>query len=307
MDRAAAETFDPKGVFLGPKDGRPRILHTMLRTHDPEALARFYVEGFGMDLLARVTLEGRRCDAVFVGFEGENRGAPMELVRYWDDDEAPYTHGTGYGHVAVSARDVPAVFDKVMSLGASVVMAPGVLVPGGPCCAFVKDPEGYTVEIVAVWDGSEAHDPDAPPFDPRHLVLGPRDGRPRVMHTNMKIKDLDATFRFYVETLGMQVQERVDVEVRRATGVFLGFNDDDAGRQLELANYWETPEPYTHGTGYGHVAIGVPDVLATMDRLEAIGAPILRRPNPLFDGSPRVGFVKDPDGYEVELIETAEA
>jgi lactoylglutathione lyase len=181
------------------------------------------------------------------------------------------------------------------------------MVPGGPCCAFIKDPNGYVVEIVAAWDGTEARTPDTPEFDPSHCVLGPRDGQARVMHTNMKVKDLDATFRFYCEGLGMQVLDRVDVEIRRATGVFLGFNRDDAGRHLELAHYWDTPAPYTHGTGYGHVAVGVTDVPAMIERLEALGAPVTRRPDPLFDGSPRVGFVKDPDGYDIELIETASA
>jgi lactoylglutathione lyase len=76
---------------------------------------------------------------------------------------------------------------------------------------------------------------------------------------------------------------------------------------LELACYWDPPEPYTHGTGYGHVAIGVPDVAATVARLEGLGAPCTRRPCAGASGAPVVAFVKDPDGYDVELIETAGA
>jgi lactoylglutathione lyase len=144
---SSANGFKPDSAIMGPKDGRARILHTMLRVTDLETAVRFYVEGLGMQVLARVEIEARNATAVFVGFDGEDAGAPVELTRYWDE-QRPYTHGTGYGHVAVGVTDVPAAFARLEALGAEIIMRPGTMVPDGPCCAFVRDPDGYAVELV---------------------------------------------------------------------------------------------------------------------------------------------------------------
>jgi lactoylglutathione lyase len=144
-------------------------------------------------------------------------------------------------------------------------------------------------------------------FDPRRVIRGPKDGRSRIMHTMLRVRDLDASLRFYVEGLGMTVLERVDIEVRRATGVFIGFQATDVGRLLELTWYWDAEEPYTHGSGYGHVGVAVPDVAAMFDRLTALGARGVHPPAVLFEGAPARAFVKDPDGNDVELIEAPAA
>ena len=141
-------------------------------------------------------------------------------------------------------------------------------------------------------------------FDPKLWVWGARDESPRFLHTMIRVKDFEASMRFYVDGLGMTVLDRFDVPVRRSTGVFLGFADYAAGGLLELAQNWDAEGPYSHGTGYGHIAIGVPDIMAMVAKLEAMGSEITLRPKVLLAGGPHVAFAKDPDGYSVELIET---
>lgn len=147
MTAAAQIALEGEPIIPGPRDGRARILHTTKRIADIDRALRFYVEGLGMTELQRTEIPARRVTSIFVGFPGEDTGAPVQFEKAWDAD-ADYSHGTGYGHVAVGTADVPALFARMQALGAGVIMAPDVLVPGGPCCAFIRDPDGYAVEIV---------------------------------------------------------------------------------------------------------------------------------------------------------------
>lgn len=131
-----------------------------------------------------------------------------------------------------------------------------------------------------------------------------RDGTaPRFLHTMIRVKDFDASLRFYLEGLGMRVLDRFDVESRRASAVYIGYNDYAAGGLVELTSYWDEP-PQPGGAPNFHIAIGVPDVPAMVEKLEALGAEVSLRPKVLMEGGPEVAFVKDPDGYSVELIQT---
>jgi lactoylglutathione lyase len=141
-------------------------------------------------------------------------------------------------------------------------------------------------------------------FDPKLWTWGTEETKPRILHTMIRVKDFDAALLFYVEGLGMQVLRHFDVPVRRITAIFLGYGDVSDGRCLEVVRSWDTQGPHTHGSGYGHVAIGVPDVSGTLSRLEAMGAEVTLRPTVLVSGAPCIAFVKDPDGYTVELIQT---
>lgn len=141
-------------------------------------------------------------------------------------------------------------------------------------------------------------------FDPR-WVWGTNDSKPRFLHAMIRVKDFDAALRFYTDGLGMkQLSNRFDVEARRVTAVYLGFEDFSAGGCLELVQRWDVTEPYTHGTGAGHFCIGVPDMDAMVARLEGMGAQFTMRPTRLLEGAPLVAFFSDLDGYTVELIQT---
>jgi lactoylglutathione lyase len=140
-------------------------------------------------------------------------------------------------------------------------------------------------------------------FKPEYWGWGTNDEQPRVLHTNLRVKNFEAALRFYVEGLGMKILSEFEVPVRRVTGKYVGFGDFHNGGVLELTKLWDVDE-YTHGTGYQHVAVGVPDVTAMLDKLEGMGYEVTTRPTILLKGAPEVGFVKDPDGYFVELIQT---
>jgi lactoylglutathione lyase len=143
------------------------------------------------------------------------------------------------------------------------------------------------------------------PLDPRLWVWGANDTHRRFLHTMIRVRDVDASLAFYVDLLGMKkLGEPFDVPSRRTTGLFIGFDSYAAGGCLELVRAWDAQGPYTHGTGYGHISIGVPDMDELVARLDAAGVEFTLRPAPLLAGGPKVAFIKDPDGYAIELIQT---
>lgn len=146
---------------------------------------------------------------------------------------------------------------------------------------------------------------DAPStaFNPDYWVWGEDEYEPRFLHAMVRVRDVDAALRFYIDGLGMKVLDRFDIESRRVTGIFIGYAGYRQSALLELAHKWDNDEPYSHGTGYGHVAIGVPDLPGTAARIEALGFEVTDPPKVLLAGGPMVAFVKDADGYAVELIQ----
>jgi lactoylglutathione lyase len=129
---------------------------------------------------------------------------------------------------------------------------------------------------------------------------------PHFLHMMVIITDIERSLRFYRDGLGMKLLGGFDVEERRVTALFVGYK---AGAMaIELAYYWDHPaDPVTHGTGFRHIALGVPRLEETVARLEALPAEIYMRPTTLVEGMPRAAFVKDPDGYLVELFQTLNA
>jgi lactoylglutathione lyase len=225
----------------------------------------------------------RSDDTAFIGFPAKGSGAPVELVA----TGSPQTHGTGYGHVAVGVASVGESFERLTAMGAEVIMGPGIVTPGGPNCAFVRDRDGHAIELVE----TRTSESENTGFDPNDVILGPADGRRRILHTMLRISDVDAAIRFYVDGLGMKLLERIEIAFRGGvTGLFVGY-DARGGHQLELSCYAQMSEPYTHGTGFAHITVAVPDLAATLDRLVAQGV------------APVDGLVHDPDGYGFRLVQ----
>jgi len=132
--------------------------------------------------------------------------------------------------------------------------------------------------------------------------------QPRILHSMVRVGDLDRAVAFYRDALGMNQLSRIDVESGRFSIAFMGYGEAFHTGAIELTHNWDHPantEGYTHGSGYGHVAIGVPDVHATCERLRAAGVAITVEPKILIEGGPALAFVKDPDGYSIELIQTS--
>ena len=124
----------------------------------------------------------------------------------------------------------------------------------------------------------------------------------RILHTMLRVRDLDATIHFYTEMFGMKLLSRRDFPPGRFTLAFVGYGDESEHSVLEFTHNWDTAD-YQLGDAYGHVAIGVDDIHATCDRLREQGANITREPGAMKHGSTVIAFVEDPDGYKVELIE----
>jgi|SRR4051794_19097297 len=125
----------------------------------------------------------------------------------------------------------------------------------------------------------------------------------RLLHTMLRVYDLEKSIDFYTRLLGMKLLRRADFEGGRFTLAFVGYGSEADTAVLELTHNWDQKEPYATGSGYGHIAIAVPDIYGTCRQLEAEGAKIPRPPGPMKHGTTVIAFVEDPDGYKVELIE----
>ena len=134
----------------------------------------------------------------------------------------------------------------------------------------------------------------------------PHDSKPfRILHTMIRVRDLDKSLDFYTRLLGMTQLRRKDFPGGKFTLAFVGYGGEADHAVIELTHNWDQEEPYDLGTGFGHVAIGVPDIYATCERLEAEGVAIPRPPGPMKHGTTVIAFIEDPDGYKIELIERA--
>ncbi|MCP9800242.1 lactoylglutathione lyase [Synechococcus sp. RedBA-s] len=124
----------------------------------------------------------------------------------------------------------------------------------------------------------------------------------RLLHTMLRVGDLERSLTFYSEVLGMRLLRRKDYPAGRFTLAFVGYGDESDTTVLELTHNWDTTA-YDIGTGYGHIALGVDDIAATCDAISGKGGRVVRPPGPMKHGSTVIAFVEDPDGYKVELIQ----
>jgi lactoylglutathione lyase len=122
-----------------------------------------------------------------------------------------------------------------------------------------------------------------------------------LIHTCYRILDIDRSVAFY-EALGFEEKRRAPIR-DEAINVFMGLPDDGTEPRLELTNNFDQTEPYDIGTGYGHIAITTPDLDHTLEQLAGQGIEPEKPPYTVRDGGNRLCFVRDPDGYRVELIE----
>ena len=138
------------------------------------------------------------------------------------------------------------------------------------------------------------------------VAAAPQDSkRFRILHTMIRVRDLDKSLDFYTRLLGMTQLRRKDFPGGKFTLAFVGYGGEADHTVIELTHNWDQEEPYDLGSGFGHVAIGVPDIYATCERLKAEGVAIPRPPGPMKHGTTVIAFIEDPDGYKIELIERA--
>ena len=125
----------------------------------------------------------------------------------------------------------------------------------------------------------------------------------RLLHTMIRVGDLDRSIDFYTRILGMRLLRRKDYPEGRFTLAFVGYGEESDTAVIELTHNWDTAS-YDPGQGFGHVAIGVDDIDAVCQRIREAGGMISREPGPMKHGTTVIAFVKDPDGYAIELIQT---
>ncbi|WP_439626908.1 lactoylglutathione lyase [Shinella sp.] len=125
----------------------------------------------------------------------------------------------------------------------------------------------------------------------------------RMMHTMIRVFDLDASIKFYTELLGMTLLRRDDYPEGKFTNAFVGYGPEETDTVVELTYNWGREEGYDLGTGFGHLALGVRDIYAVCGALEKQGARIPRPPGPMKHGTTHIAFIEDPDGYKIELID----
>lgn len=123
----------------------------------------------------------------------------------------------------------------------------------------------------------------------------------RILHTMLRVSDLNKSLDFYTHVLGMKLLRQQDYPAGEFTLAFVGFGDESETAVLELTYNWGEHE-YDIGDGYGHIAIEVDDVYAAAERIAAKGGKLLREPGPMNAGDTIIAFVADPDGYPIELI-----
>lgn len=124
----------------------------------------------------------------------------------------------------------------------------------------------------------------------------------RILHTMLRVGDLERSVKFYTEVLGMKVLRTTDRPEQKYTLAFVGYDDESRAAVLELT-YNYGVDKYDLGSAYGHVAIEVDDAAATCDAVAAKGGKVTRPAGPVKGGTTVIAFVEDPDGYKIEFIE----
>jgi lactoylglutathione lyase len=124
----------------------------------------------------------------------------------------------------------------------------------------------------------------------------------RLLHTMLRVGNLERSIKFYTEVLGMELIRQKDYPAGKFTNAFLGYGDEKHNTALELTYNWDT-DSYDLGTGFGHLAIEVDDVYLAAEKIRAQGGKVIREPGPMNAGTTLLAFVADPDGYEIELLQ----
>jgi lactoylglutathione lyase len=124
----------------------------------------------------------------------------------------------------------------------------------------------------------------------------------RLLHTMIRVGDLQRSIDFYTEVLGMRLLRKSDYPSGRFTNAFVGYEDESRTAVLELTHNWDTAS-YDMGTGFGHVAVEVEDAYKACDEVKKRGGKVSREPGPMKHGTTVIAFVEDPDGYKIEFVQ----
>jgi lactoylglutathione lyase len=124
----------------------------------------------------------------------------------------------------------------------------------------------------------------------------------RILHTMLRVGNLDKSLEFYTQVLGMKLLRRKDYPDGKFTLAFVGYEDESSGTVLELTHNWDTPS-YNLGDGFGHIAVEVDDAYRACENTKKMGGKVTREAGPMKHGTTVIAFIEDPDGYKIEFIQ----
>ncbi|NBQ69607.1 MAG: lactoylglutathione lyase [Nitrosomonadaceae bacterium] len=124
----------------------------------------------------------------------------------------------------------------------------------------------------------------------------------RILHTMLRVGNLDKSLAFYTQVLGMKLLRRKDYPDGKFTLAFVGYQDEASGTVLELTHNWDTPS-YNLGDGFGHIAVEVDDAYQACENTRKMGGKVTREAGPMKHGTTVIAFIEDPDGYKIEFIQ----
>lgn len=124
----------------------------------------------------------------------------------------------------------------------------------------------------------------------------------RILHTMIRVNDLEESIKFYQDLFGMKLLRKADYPDGKFSLAFIGYGGEDTNTVIELTHNWETSH-YDHGNAYGHIAIEVEDAYKSCEDIKSKGGKVIREAGPMMHGTTVLAFVEDPNGYKIELIQ----
>ncbi|CAN6546700.1 unnamed protein product [Malus baccata var. baccata] len=242
---------------------------------------RFYTEALGMKLLRKRDIPEEKYSNAFLGFGPEDSHFVVELT--YNYGVSSYDIGTGFGHFAIATPDVKKLVEDVRAKGGNVTREPGPVKGGTSVIAFVKDPDGYTFEIIQR------------PSTPEPLC--------QVM---LRVGDLERSIKFYEKALGLKLLRTIERPEYKYTIAILGYAEEDQTTILELTYNYGVTE-YTKGNAYAQIAIGTDDVYKSAEAVnlvtQELGGKITRQPGPIPGLNTKITSFLDPDGWKTVLVD----
>ncbi|XP_050370127.1 lactoylglutathione lyase GLX1 [Argentina anserina] len=279
-----AET-EPKSVapelLEWPKKDKRRLLHAVYRVGDLERTIKFYTEALGMKLLRQRDIPEEKYSNAFLGFGPEETNFVVELT--YNYGVTSYDIGTGFGHFAIATPDVYKLVGDIRAKGGNVTREPGPVKGGNSVIAFVKDPDGYTFELI--------QRPETP--EPLCQIM-------------LRVGDLDRSISFYERALGLKLLRRIERPEYKYTIAILGYAEEDKTTILELTYNYGVTE-YTKGNAYAQIAVGTDDVYKSAEVVDLVtkelGGKITRQPGPIPGLNTKITSFLDPDGWKTVLVD----
>ncbi|EXB55123.1 hypothetical protein L484_018049 [Morus notabilis] len=278
----AASSVAPNAELLEwPKKDNRRFLHVVYRVGDLDRTIKFYTEAFGMKLLRKRDIPEEKYSNAFLGFGPEESHFVVELT--YNYGVTSYDIGTGFGHFAIATPDVYKLVEHVRAKGGNVTREPGPVKGGKSVIAFVKDPDGYTFELIQ------------------------RESTPEPLcQVMLRVGDLERSIKFYEKALGMSVVKRVDRPEYKYTIAMLGYAEEEKTTVLELTYNYGVTE-YTKGNAYAQIAISTNDVYKSGEVVnlvtQELGGKITRQAGPIPGINTKIVSFLDPDGWKTVLVD----